>query len=216
MQHLSLRERAYNIIRERIINGGFEPGVRIREDLLADEISMSRTPVREAINRLAAEGLVNNIPRKGVYSLVPDRQQLLDGLDVRQALESLSVRRCIEKITPGQLSELERLVDEFEKELEKGDYERCNDLDNAFHEAIAQISGNRKLIEFLSEIGDFMRIARYIEKKAEPEVKNRLTLREHTAILECIRKGDTKAAVAAMKENIDRMLKNMGIQKEDV
>lgn len=211
MQHLSLKENAYKIIKEKIFNGEFEPGARIREDLLAEEISMSRTPVREAINQLSAEGFVKNIPRKGIYSIEFSTEEIIDLLDVRESLETLAVVRCIERIKPEQLQRLKDNIDEFEFMLSKEKYKECNELDSRFHREIAAISGNSKLIEFLSEIEDFMNIARSVEKKDSPKTKNQLTLKEHSKIFDCISNKDKSGAAASIKENIERMKKNLGI-----
>lgn len=211
MHHLSLKESAYNIIKEKLLGGEFEPGGRIREDLLAEEISMSRTPVREAISQLAAEGYVVNIPRKGIFFVELTREEILEFIDVRESLEILAVEKCVEKISDEQIAGLEKIVDDFEYALSRERYNDCNALDSAFHQEIARISNNRKLIEFLKVIEDFMNIARFIEKKVSPKEKNMITLKEHRNILQCIKERDKISAKKAVKENIERMKKNMGI-----
>lgn len=211
MEHLSLKESAYKIIKGKLLEGEFEPGSRIREDLLASEISMSRTPVREAVNQLSVEGFLNNIPRKGIYTLNLSKAEIYDLLDVRISLETLAAARCIEKIAPEQLKHLQDNLDEFEFALSKEKFDKCNQLDSSFHKEIAAISGNMKLIEFLSEIEDFMRIARFIEKKSSPAEKNLATFKEHSKILECIKNKDKNGAIAAITNNIETMKKNMNI-----
>ena len=86
MQHYVLKENAYKIIKNKILGLEIKPGSRIWEDRLANEISMSRTPVREAINELASEGYVNKIPRKGVFCLELTKDQIKEILDVREVL----------------------------------------------------------------------------------------------------------------------------------
>jgi len=211
MEHLSLKESAYRIIKEKLLNLEYEPGSRIREDLLAQEISMSRTPVREAINQLSAEGLVNNIPRKGIFVIQLSSQEISDFLDIREALETLAVENCIKKINEKQLDGLENILEEFEAALSKDNFKKCNILDSKFHLEIAKVSNNKKLIEFLGEIEDFMHIARAIEKKAQPKIKNELTLKEHKAILEAVRNKDTEKAREAIRVNIRTMKENLGI-----
>jgi len=211
MEHPSLKQSAYGIIKEKLLKGEIPQGERIREDMLAEEISMSRTPVREAINQLTAEGLVNNIPRKGIYPIELNDNKIKELLDVREVLETLSVVRCIESITQEGVEALKGILEEFGLMLSKGNYTECNELDSRFHREIAIISENGKLIKFLSEIEDFMHIARSIEKKTFAEDKNRITLREHKKILDCIIRKDKDGAVNAVKENIARMKKNMGI-----
>jgi len=211
MEHLSLKESAYKIIKEKLLNLEFEPGSRIREDILAQEISMSRTPVREAINQLSAEGLVNNIPRKGIFVIQLTPQEINGFLDIREALETLAVVNCISKISNDQIELLDNILLEFEESIMADDFKRCNSLDSRFHLEIAKVSDNKKLIEFLGEIEDFMHIARAIEKKAQPKLKNQLTLREHKTILDSIKNKDIEAARSAVRANISTMRENLGI-----
>jgi len=211
MEHLSLKESAYKIIKEKLLNLEFDPGSRIREDLLAQEISMSRTPVREAINQLSAEGLINNIARKGIFVVQLTREEIGHLLDVREALEKLAVDNCIDRISQTQFSNLESIMEDFQNALVKGNYKKCNSLDSKFHLEIAGISENKKLIEFLGEIEDFMSIARSIEKKDQPRLKNEITLQEHTDILDSIRNSDKEEAKKAITTNIRTMKANLGL-----
>lgn len=218
MSHPSLKEIAYRTIREKILNGAFEPGVRIREDRLAEEIAMSRTPVREAINQLAAEGLLNHIPRRGIYLKEISPEQIVELLDVRKALETLAVVRCIENISTTGLSQLESIHEKFKHCLEKKQYRACNRLDSRFHREIAVIAANKTLIRFLSEIEDTMMIARIIEKKSDPDMKNQITYAEHSQILDRIACHDEKGAIAAIRMNLNRMKLNLDIKngKEEI
>jgi DNA-binding GntR family transcriptional regulator len=217
MKHPSLKEVAYNSIREKILAGTFHPGVRIREDQLAAEISMSRTPVREAINQLAAEGLVNNIPRRGIYLNEISPEQISEILDVRRALERLAVTRCIDIIDATGLNRLAAIQKDFFVCLSEKAYQECNRLDSLFHREIAVQSGNATLIRFLAEIEDTMQIARLIEKKSDPDAKNRITYLEHGQILSCIVNKDKVGAVEAIRNNLNRMKLNLAIVngKED-
>jgi DNA-binding GntR family transcriptional regulator len=209
MQHLSLKESAYKIIKEKLLNLEYEPGSRLREDLLAQEISMSRTPVREAINQLSAEGLVHNIPRKGIFVIQLTPQEISDFLDIREALEALAIENCIRKIDEREFKVLEKIQMDFAAALNENNYKKCNSLDSKFHQQIAKVSKNKKLIEFLGEIEDFMHIARAIEKKEQPKQKNELTLKEHQAILEAIRDKDVQRAREAISANIRTMKANL-------
>ena len=102
VKHKSLNETAYEIIRDKILKGEFALGSRLREDLLAEEISMSRTPVREAINRLVADGLIINRARKGLYLIQPEDREIEEYIDIRSSLEKLSVEKCIRNISHEQ------------------------------------------------------------------------------------------------------------------
>lgn len=208
-KHMSLNEVAYNIIREKIIQGEFEPGSRLREDHLAEEISMSRTPVREAINRLVSEGLVINKARKGLYLIDPTKEEVESYLDIRIALEKLSITKCIEQIDEKGIKEIEDALDEFEYRLKKQKYDICIQLDGEFHLLIARLSGNEKLYNMLVDLSSFFLQTRSLEKKVHPEEKNRETLNEHQIIFEAIKAKDVIAAKKAISENIDTMRNNL-------
>jgi len=211
MEHLSLKERAYNIIKNKILNGDFEPGSRVREDILAEEISISRTPVREAINLLSAEGFLNNSPRKGIFMIELSKEEIIDILDLRIVLECLAVDRLIDVMEPEHIQVLEKIMDEFKEALDNGDYKKCNKLDSYFHMTIAKLTGNKMLVKFLSEIDDFMQITRNIEKKVDSKAKNEKTLMEHRIILGYIKNHDKLAAKKALTDNIQTMKKNLNI-----
>ena len=211
MEHLSLKESAYKIIKEKLLSLEFEPGSRIREDLLAQEISMSRTPVREAINQLTAEGLVTNVPRKGIFVVQLTSEEISHLLDIREALETLAVENCIDKASQTQIKNLNSILEEFEAALAKDNFKKCNSLDSRFHMEIAMISNNKKLIDFLMEIEDFMIIARTIEKKNQPKLKNELTFAEHKAIMKSIGNRDKEEASKAIRTNIRTMKANLGL-----
>lgn len=211
MRHLSLKEKAYELIKQKILNYDFEPGSRIMEDELAKEISMSRTPVREAINQLSAEGFINNIPRKGIYFTTVTKKELKDLLEIRIVLESLAIRKCIENITPKGIDMLEKDNEEFREAYERSDYKKCNQLDSKFHRDISLISNNIKLIKFSIEVEEFMLIARGIEKKTLTQEKNELTLQDHIEILDLIKKKETDKAIKAISKNIQRMKINLEV-----
>jgi DNA-binding GntR family transcriptional regulator len=209
--NLSVKERTYRIIKEKILNLEIEPGSRIREDLLANELAISRTPVREAINQLAAEGFVEIIPRKGVFSIELKTDDIIELLLVREALEVLAVKECIDKIEQHQIEELNELIDSFENAVNEKRYQDCNILDSEFHHMIAMITGNKKLIEFIDVIEDFMRIARNMETIYDGWNKNLTALKDHKLIVEAITKKDKKMAESAVRNNINNMKKNLNI-----
>jgi DNA-binding GntR family transcriptional regulator len=209
MKHKSLNETAYDIIREKILKGEFEPGSRLREDLLAEEISISRTPVREAINRLVADGLIVNRARTGLYLFQPKDHEIEDYIDIRTALEKLSVEKCIAKLTPENGEKLRANLQKFKTALESGDYEKCNVLDADFHMTIAKIADNPKLIALLKDFSALFQLARRTEKRMHPREKNEKTFREHSLIVEAIFAGDSEAACRSMTVNIETMRINL-------
>jgi GntR family transcriptional regulator, rspAB operon transcriptional repressor len=214
MEHPILRDKAYALIKQRILERGFQPGERIREDLVADEISMSRTPVREAINQLAIEGFIVNVPRKGLFCASVSSAEFLDFLCVREALEMLAVRCCIQRITDEELACLAAILDDYDTALAGSDLRAASELDTRFHKTIAEYSRNRKLIRFISEIEDFMRLARAKERPDLGAAEKALSIAQHRAILACISERDEDAAAAAIRDNIRGMRAKLGLSPE--
>jgi DNA-binding GntR family transcriptional regulator len=209
MEFKSLNEAAYSIIREKILHGGFELGSRIREDALAEEISISRTPVREAINRLVADGIIIKKSQRGLYLIDPDPEQIKDNIDIRISLEKLAVEKCIERSTDEDIAAISDSVKEFEKALKQKDYDACNKLDGEFHSLIAQMSKNIHLMSLLNGLSAFFQLVRNEEKKSHPEKKNKCTLKEHRRLAKAIENRDISAAKEAVEVNIQTMRSNL-------
>ena len=209
MEFKSLNEAAYSIIREKILHGGFELGSRIREDALAEEISISRTPVREAINRLVADGIIIKKSQRGLYLIDPDPEQIKDNIDIRISLEKLAVEKCIERSTDEDIAAISDSVKEFEKALKQKDYDACNKLDGEFHFLIAQMTKNIHLMSLLNGLSAFFQLVRNEEKKSHPEKKNKCTLKEHRRLAKAIENRDISAAKEAVEVNIQTMRSNL-------
>jgi DNA-binding GntR family transcriptional regulator len=205
----SLNEAAYSIIREKILRGGFELGSRIREDALAEEISISRTPVREAINRLVADGIIIKKSQRGLYLINPDSEQIKDHIDIRISLEKLAVRKCIERASDEDIFKITNSLDAFAEALDQNDYDTCNELDGEFHSLIAQLSRNNRLMSLLNDLSVFFQLVRHEEKRSHPLEKNMCTLREHRRIEEAIKNRDIPAAKEAVEANIQTMRSNL-------
>ena len=213
MEHPILRDKAYLSIKQKLLHREIQPGERIREDLLAEEISMSRTPVREAISQLTTEGFIVNLPRKGLFCANITREEMLDFLKIRESLEILAVRECLERAADEEISRLDELMEDYERAITSGTRQEASDLDSRFHMSIAEMSKNRKLIRFIAEIGDFMCLARTKERPDLTPEEKEISIRQHRAILDAIRKRDVDRAVKAMRTNILGMKRKLGLEE---
>ncbi len=211
-KHPSLKESAYHLIKDKLLNLKIDPGSRIREDFIAEEISMSRTPVREAISQLVSEGLIKSIPRKGLFFIDLSPEEINELIDVRCALESLAVTLCIDRIDEDVERRLEEIIVSAEKGLAKEDYETCNEMDSLFHKEIAWSTGNQKLIQYLEEIEDFMCIARSLEKKTKAKQKSMRSVEQHRRIFNSIKARNKKEAREAVIENIEQLRLHLGLE----
>ena len=146
-------ERASAALLEMISSGAIAPGARLRETALADELGMSRTPVREALRRLAAEGLVEISPNKGARLMSFTEEDLLELYSVRARMEPLAVRLAIPRLNGTDLQQLSTIVSEME-ELASGtmDVDKMTVLNNRFHSLFVERCGNTVLASALAAV----------------------------------------------------------------
>jgi DNA-binding GntR family transcriptional regulator len=200
----SLQEQAYQALKSAILSGELEPGQRLVETQAAEQLQVSRTPIREAIRLLQHENLVvtdtNGVLRIATFS-IEDAAHLYD---CRIALEQISVSEACQNATKSQLKELEAMVGQAEK-LVKGKPSPLTsfqllDLDYRFHRSIAKSSGNPWLVSLLDRVFDNMQLLRVQTTKNNPNVLEIRT--EHRLIYEPIKKRDIEEATKAIKEHL--------------
>ncbi|MDO4479372.1 MAG: GntR family transcriptional regulator [Lachnospiraceae bacterium] len=200
-EFLPLREVVYNTLRKAILKGEFQPGERLMEITLANRLGVSRTPVREAMRQLENEGLVLMIPRKGAQVAKITRQEMTDVLEVRKSLEILAVEKACERISASQKEELKVREEEFKKVLLSDDITAIAEADEAFHEVIYRATGNRRLIQLLSNLREQMYRFRveYLKNKDSWE----LLIDEHRRIVEALVTDDRATARDLTAQHID-------------
>jgi GntR family transcriptional regulator, rspAB operon transcriptional repressor len=190
--NLTLCERVYRHLRQEILADQLPPGTELSEVALSRELSVSRGPIREAMGRLAAEGLVTIRPRRGaeVRSLTP--QELIDAYQVREALEVMAVRLAVPRITTSDLARLDELVTSMAESAGKDRVAEFFAANVAFHELLCQLSGNQKLQEVHHRLeGEISRFqARTLALRGSLES----SVSEHRAILAAVRLGDVDKA----------------------
>jgi DNA-binding GntR family transcriptional regulator len=144
-----LADRAYGELRDRIVTLEIPPGAPIDEDLLGAELGIGRTPVREAIKRLALENLVNVFPRRGTFASEINITDLADISDVRIQLEGHAAYRAAQRITDAQQAQLAQLLAELDASQDSRDVAALMVLDARVHRFIHQCAGNPYLEETL-------------------------------------------------------------------
>ena len=191
-ENLTLWQRVYDHLRDEIMGDRLPPGAELSEVALSKELAVSRGPIREAMGRLAAEGLVTVRPRRGaeVRSITP--RELIDSYQVREALEVLAVRLAVPRITDSELAGLDELVDRMAKHAKDGAVADFFAANVAFHELLCELSGNKKLLQvhhrLAGEIGRFQARTLALRGSLDGSVT------EHRAILAAIRLRDADKA----------------------
>lgn len=207
----SLRNKVFRYIKSHIISGAYNPGETLLESKLAEELGVSRTPIREAIRLLELEGLVEVTTKKGAVILGISQKDVQDIYAIRQLVEGLAGRWAAERISEGELKDLQKTFELMEFYGQKQDLEEVTELDNKFHQAIYEASGSRILYLTLRNLHEYAQMAR-IRSLA---FRNRLpqTLTEHKAILEAIRSKDADGAEKALSEHVRNVYQNIMSQQ---
>ncbi len=192
-QAVSLTEEIEHILRERILKGEYGIGERIKENQVAEELKVSRTPIREAFRQLEKEGLIESIPNRGSFALGLTKGDIQDIYAVRAAVEALAVEWAATRIGEEDLLRLQDAFDRMEFYTKKNDSRRVLELNKIFHEIIYNASGSRFLAQILKSYQE------YVEKTRKATVycsRNLpIILEEHRKILEALKAKDKKQAV---------------------
>lgn len=201
--HRPLREIVYEELKMQILTGAIKPGTRMMEVELAEELGVSRTPVREAIRKLEKEGLVTIEPRKGAYASEISMKDMVDILEVRKTMEGLAAGIAAAKITEEQKVELKATMDNFNKAVEENSYDEMISNDTGFHHIIVESCDNDVLKHMIEQLQELVLRFRYLYfsdfKRAEQMPA------EHMEIYEAIDKGDVEGAKEAAAVHIQRL-----------
>jgi DNA-binding GntR family transcriptional regulator len=184
-------------LREAILNGYFESGEKLDQDRIAEELEVSRTPVREAMRRLESEGFVEVRPHYGAFIAMVSQRDIGEIYEVRGLLEAEVVRQVTPLIPESVLGELDRTLAETEAQFEAGDSAKHFESDVYFHETIANFVENKLLKEVLDGLTNRISIVRrFAQLRPGPHLAE--SFKEHRAILQAIRKRDSERAADLM------------------
>ena len=200
-EYLPLRDVVFNTLRKAILTGELKPGERLMEIHLANQLGVSRTPIREAIRKLELEGLVIMIPRRGAVVAQITEKSLKDVLEVRRALDALCAELACDRITMDEKLKLQQACKDFEAATAAGDVTSIAQADVALHDIIVEATDNQRLIWLVNILSEQMYRYRFEYIKDESQ-HNRL-VEEHKMIYESIVTGDKKRAAEAAKLHID-------------
>jgi DNA-binding GntR family transcriptional regulator len=189
-RHAPLNKLVADRIRERILAGEFQPGERLAEERLSEELGVSRMPVREALRALANEGVVTLEPRRGASVTVYSEEQVQELVEVRATLESLNAKLAAKRHDPKQIAELERILAAGGRITGKTDLAVIQDNNNQFHEALERIAANSVLMNIVRSLRD--RTALIFAKQSRGRVRQ--NWQEHAGIVRAVIAGDAELA----------------------
>ncbi|KAB2953024.1 GntR family transcriptional regulator [Heliorestis acidaminivorans] len=213
-----LRDIVFESLREAIIEGVLKPGERLMEIQLAEEMGVSRTPVREAIRKLELEGFIVMVPRKGAYVAGISVKDITDVFELRAALEALAAGLAAQRITESELEELERLLVHTSSSTEPMDLDTLVAGDISLHDIIYKASRNQRLVQNINHLREQLQRLR-TTSLAHPG-RMRVAWEEHRKIVEAISERNVALAQTLAWEHIENaensVLEAMGVVKEEL
>lgn len=199
-----LREVAYERLKDAIRHADLQPGEPLPESRLSRLLGISRTPVREALQQLAQEGLVQVIPGRVVTVAAHSVQEVLNVVHLRSLLEPELVRLATETITDEALNELWQSLSDMEAAVENDDREGWSKADTCYHETLGEACPNELLSEMTLQMRNRVHHLAVIDSQTNPARLAACT-REHREIVEAIAARDPQVAEEAMRRHIDRL-----------
>ncbi len=213
-EHKPLRELVYEEIRIQIMNGNIRPGTRLMEVDIAEEIGVSRTPVREAIRKLEKEGLVSIEQRRGAYVSKISKQEMFEILEVRQQMEGLAAFLAASRMTKEQIEKLKKVEVNYSKAVKSENTLDMITNDSLFHKMILEGSNNKTLIRLVSPLQEMALRFRYLYYDDISRAVN--VPDEHEKIIKAIENGSDEEArqatynhIKSLKELIQEALKDV-------
>lgn len=202
-----LRDVIFETLRKAIVSGDIKPGERLMEVSLADQMGVSRTPVREAIRRLEAEGLVTMIPRKGTHVSELSVKDIMDVLEVRAVLDKLATDLASKRIQSAQLKALESVHKQYISCVEKDNVEGAIKKDVEFHDIIYAASGNPRLVTVAASLREHIYRFRVMYMSGNLIAAN--VLNEHNEILQALREAQNNVASNLAEKHIRNQMETI-------
>jgi DNA-binding GntR family transcriptional regulator len=210
IQRESLEEQTYARLRAAIIERRIVPGQRIPVDRLAQEFGISRTPILNALKRLAQERVVDCVSRRGVFVRRFSKREMARLFEVREALEGMAVRLAAPRIASGEIRTLEKLFRGFDGPPTAARIRRYIERDRYFHWRLVELAGNEQLMAALDSVN--MMFFAYQDGVVRPPVE---TVPEHRAILKALGRRDPEASEVAMRLHIRRSIERLEQEAEE-
>lgn len=207
---LSLRDQAYEAIKDRIITCQFQPGECINEASVSEMLGFGRTPVHQAIDRLMLEEMVDVIPRKGVIVKPVILQDVMQMIEVRMVNETECARLAAERAEASHIEEMSAILSRAARAIDDQDIHALMTLDRQFHLLLAGASKNLELAEILRRLNE--RSLRFWFISFTTPDHHRNFQGQHEAVFEAVRKHNPNAAESAMRVHIEAFRKSVARQ----
>lgn len=209
---ISLKDKAYEAIKEAILTLKLQPGTPLVETQLAEELGISKTPIRAALEELERERLVTRILFKGTYVTEVTVKDLVEIFQLRAVLEGLAARLAAPLFSAQELDHIEQNLAAAEAALARGDPARCSEFGKKIHDAIIDKADNERLLLFTRNLDDNLQRFRTLSDQISGRLNKSVT--EHRRLLEALRRRDPLAAEQAMRDHLLSVLQDLSLPDE--
>ncbi len=200
-QSLPLRKQVYRFLRDQILSRSFDPATRMIESQIANQLGISRTPVREALHLLEQDGFVESIPRIGYRVLELDIKELDEVIEIRRMNEALACTMAVRNYSDEILAAFQKTLAASEKAIQRNDTEGFLETDEKLHDILARGSGSRHLNGICQMLRRLM--LRYRTSSIRFVQSMQGAHDGHLKVVECYRNRDEQGMVRAMHEHLD-------------
>jgi GntR family transcriptional regulator, rspAB operon transcriptional repressor len=203
----NIPKQVYELLREKILSVELKPGASINERRLTEWLGVSRTPIREAVRRLADNGLISIVPHVGTSVSLISAKRIRELYLIRSSLECALIRTSAERFDERAAKTLQDLIEQQSATLAGPDFVRHVVVDDEFHRSIAGLSGMTLAWEILQKVMSEVTRLRHLSVR----IPGRLSqpLEEHVAILEALKSNDPDASQLAMKAHLDNSFQSI-------
>ena len=197
--HATLADQAYEVIKDAIVTLDLHPGDAIVEEDVAEQMGISKTPVRQALARLEREGLVVRIPYKATYVADLDPDDVADILELRAVLEGLAARSAVEAVDDATLDAAEAILDEYDAAVDANELEKAAEFGERFHKLVSGATTNRRAAAMLDMLG--LQLQRLRAVSGHHHHRAVESGKEHRAILSALRARDAEGVEQAFRNH---------------
>ncbi|MGA7793364.1 MAG: GntR family transcriptional regulator [Candidatus Acidiferrales bacterium] len=203
MEADSVVDRVYESMKGLVVSYALKPGERVNEVEHSKQLGVSRTPLREALNRLGTEGLLDFIPKRGYFCRNLNPKEIFDLYELRKAIEISGIRLATRVATDEKIEALTRLLGDVEFGSESGTGEELAQLDETFHERLLEMSGNAEMLRVLRNVNSRIRFVRWTNWDQVARIKSRA---DHRAVLSALHLRHEQEAVEILEKHISRRM----------
>ncbi|MDO6655816.1 GntR family transcriptional regulator [Anaerobacillus sp. 1_MG-2023] len=204
MRKETVEQKVYQLIKNAILTRQIAPGNQLFENAIAAKVNASRTPIRSAITKLEAEGLVTVVPNKGAFIVQPTIDEMIQAFELRKVLEDMAIREGYAKMEASDIERLKQQTEEMGKAFIEGNILLYHEQNKAFHLVMAKASGNRYLIDFMEQILNQITIYMVLYDVFRSNDENDIV--EHNKVIQLLEANDEESLHNVITNHLENSL----------